>query len=385
MALRLFFSTDGESIILKEALHPDVLKAFKDAYIDYMKGGPSATSHLQPLDVSANFRDVKTGVKQETLKRSTNEDSVLRSSMQTFFSDFSKEFPDVTISSDLKRKILNALQKFTSVLRGKYFTPAKMRQGFIDCGQSVENPAQHGGLTVSVSKILDCVSDYKTLSVEDKERFMKLVPPACAEFRLHGEVTNEFLDKIGCPKDKDTKDRDKFPLHRRDATLITHVDSIRAYQEYNEARKIAKDPETKKKLAEVKAQVAILAKEMKEKEKKDAAEEKKAEQNAEKERRKNMSVQERNELMAKEKAEKAMKASQKAQAKKEQDLATNKSRLEAAEALGKYVELVRSQGGSLTSDQLKEVVGYPRQASLPVEPESDAEESSDESEQDNNE
>ena len=57
--MRTFFHSDGESIILKQALDVEVLQELADIGIDYMKGGPSTTSQHQPLDVCTIFRDTK--------------------------------------------------------------------------------------------------------------------------------------------------------------------------------------------------------------------------------------------------------------------------------------------------------------------------------------
>ena len=43
LPMRQLLSTNGEACILNEAFDPEVLVAFKDALIDYLKLGPSST------------------------------------------------------------------------------------------------------------------------------------------------------------------------------------------------------------------------------------------------------------------------------------------------------------------------------------------------------
>ena len=96
---RKFFSTDGELVVLKEGFDKDVLDDFKKLLVDYMKIAPSATSRLQACDVSATFRDVKTGMKKACqLGTNTSNLRLLRNHLENSIKDFKTEFPDATIS-----------------------------------------------------------------------------------------------------------------------------------------------------------------------------------------------------------------------------------------------------------------------------------------------
>ena len=55
---RNFFTTDGEACILNQAFDEEVLAAFAQAKIDYMKLGPSSTKVQQDWD-GPIFRAIK--------------------------------------------------------------------------------------------------------------------------------------------------------------------------------------------------------------------------------------------------------------------------------------------------------------------------------------
>jgi hypothetical protein len=59
--MRFMFYIDGEAIILKQALDPEVLAEFSNGLIDVLKGPPSASAIHQAADRSNTFRDLKKG------------------------------------------------------------------------------------------------------------------------------------------------------------------------------------------------------------------------------------------------------------------------------------------------------------------------------------
>lgn len=85
---RQILYTDGELIIIKEAFDKEVLDAFADAKIDYVKGAPSATATTQSCDVSKNFRDVKSGIKYVVQNSVNITNPLIEKNVKLFFNEF---------------------------------------------------------------------------------------------------------------------------------------------------------------------------------------------------------------------------------------------------------------------------------------------------------
>lgn len=230
--LKMFFSTDGEAIILREVFDEAVLKGFDDALVDYMKNGASLTSHQQPLDVSSVFKSVKTGVKKATQDQSVSPSVCLRQGMETVFRKLAAQFPSATMTSDRQLQLVEALEALTSVLQDKHLDSRKMQDGFVKCGHHVLDPERNGGCTVSLDTVLRSVSQFKDISEEDIALFLSKADLVCNEFLTKGRVSSAFLDEIGIPSDGDTIIRDEFVIWRDDAQLITHPHVVGRFRNY---------------------------------------------------------------------------------------------------------------------------------------------------------
>ena len=224
--LRTFFSTDGEAIILNEAMDESVLSAFQLASIDYMKGPPSCTSRHQPLDVASTFRDVKAGVRQVTAKLIPYTKKELSDSLEIYFQHFKEKYPSIELNSEWKLKAIMGLQKLHYVLINKYLTPAKMAAGFTKCGQHVvtNNSSSNDGSTVCFDTIMR--QSFYELTAEEKNLLISCKDQVVEQFRSTGRVTNEFLDSLDIPKCPEAANRDELILSRQDVQLITHEDSV---------------------------------------------------------------------------------------------------------------------------------------------------------------
>lgn len=231
---RLFLSTDGEMIILREVLESaEVLEAFMEARTDYMKGPPSGTSRHQPSDVSTNFRDVKTGMREVMKKGFTTSCKLLEHNLQLAFDAHNAKYHAGTnaesnkIDGEYRRKIMYGISSLVHVLRCKYFDSEKIVKGFTDCGQHVVGK-EPGEVTIDFDAIMR--RSFADVSSDKYEFLMSKVDEITDEFRLRGSVSNEFLANIGIPFDENFLNRDNLVIWRQDAQLITHADTVEKYR-----------------------------------------------------------------------------------------------------------------------------------------------------------
>lgn len=229
-AARIFFSTDGEAVIMQEVFDPDILQRLEFVRCDMVKGGPSATSRHQACDVMVVFRDVKTGLKYHALIGTDTTNETLRRHMKVMCKEFEEEF-SIELPQPLREKILLACEKITFVMRDKYVTPSKIAKGFVDCGQHVLG-AGPGMSTVSYDRIMSA-SLSTDITVEEFDRMREMRPLVIAKFIEDGRVLNTYLDELGIVADPSATDRDNLTLCRQDCQLITHADTIHRYRQKN--------------------------------------------------------------------------------------------------------------------------------------------------------
>jgi len=220
------------------------MEALMLALVDVVKGAPSSTSRHQSCDVSANFRDWKTGMAKAQENGRNTKSPTLERNIRAFLQSFLEQpwhAPDYTLPQDFTAKLINAVEKIVYVHRAKYVTPEKSAEGFIRTGQHIReaDPAK-GECTVSYPLIMG-----KTMAAcsEDELQLMKDVKPqVIAEALRCGRITNDFLDTMGVVSAPDATQRDNLTLCRQDTQLITHVDTIARFAEKQAAKEKRKDP-----------------------------------------------------------------------------------------------------------------------------------------------
>lgn len=155
-----FFKIDGEHIVLKEGVSDEVIDAFKLASTNAVCGAPGFTHCLQECDKADVFRDFKTGLDTVTKRNTDVRDSTLETELIRIINvEFRADFPTIEIAPNLKLKILFALQKCVYVIRDKYVTPRKIKEGFIRVGthrtvDKDDNLIGEGDCTVDYSRYL---------------------------------------------------------------------------------------------------------------------------------------------------------------------------------------------------------------------------------------
>jgi hypothetical protein len=99
-----FLHSDGEACVMNEAFSEEVMSAFEDASINYLKGGPSHTSMTQDLDCYHMFSSLKAGVKHVHKYGTHVRNGMLREGMLQAMSEFEREY-SIDISP-LRNKII---------------------------------------------------------------------------------------------------------------------------------------------------------------------------------------------------------------------------------------------------------------------------------------
>jgi hypothetical protein len=151
--MRPFLHTDGEANIMTEAFNSVVLQQFSDALIDYMKGGPSATSLLQEFDIDRFFDSLKACC--ESIAKhgiSVANDTLKRNLEDLLFVPFKVAFPEAAISSDFKAKIIHGLL-VTAYATKKHWNPNKMMRSCLTTGLH-RNDVEPGGDTINFDRVM---------------------------------------------------------------------------------------------------------------------------------------------------------------------------------------------------------------------------------------
>eukprot|EP01038_Epipyxis_sp_PR26KG_P014706 gene14706-19764_t len=223
---RNFLSTDGEACILNEAFDPEILQLFKDACIDYMKLGPSATKIEQPADAADIFKDGKKGVAKTSEKGLKIYNNLLRLNMNAFMGRFALAFPTVVLTAAFKEKINYSLEVITHTLRQSYVTGYKLVEGFRRVGQLVDRafPLAEGEFTVDYDAMMvQCLN--KNITREEFENMKQQLPIAAIRAIQHGRLTSVFLDELNICKTPGATERDNLTWCRQQAFIVTHIDT----------------------------------------------------------------------------------------------------------------------------------------------------------------
>lgn len=224
-SMNMFFTTDGEAVIMQEAFDAMVLAELRRVQTDMGKGGPGSTSRWQALDRGVIFRDYKCGLTYITKSGVDTGNETLARYLSEMWGVYSTQFPSLPpLTAAYKKKVVCACEKITYTMRAKYVTPEKISQSFIACGQHVKSVAP-GQSNVSYDRIM---GDSLAEGITDEEfaHMRTQRPLVIAKFKEEGRVLNTFLDELGIVASEGATDRDDLTLCRQDCQLITHADTV---------------------------------------------------------------------------------------------------------------------------------------------------------------
>ena len=175
-----FLHSDGEACVMNEAFSEEVMSAFEDASINYLKGGPSHTSMTQDLDCYHMFSSLKAGVKHVHKYGTHVRNGMLREGMLQAMSEFEREY-SIDISP-LRNKIIYGHEVITYSAQ-KHWTAHKMKESSKVVGIHTELQ-QDDDTTVNFNRVMTRTYNH-TATAEELTHMIN-----CKD-----EVANHFIEK----------------------------------------------------------------------------------------------------------------------------------------------------------------------------------------------
>lgn len=181
--------TDGEANIMDVTFQKEVLDGFESINCRYCKSVPSGTSQTQEFDVGKMFMNIKTGVKSIAKEGTNVGNETLETNLEVLvFDKFKEDFPEVSISSDFKAKVIYGALVFVFVTK-KYWSPYCMQQSFLQVGTHQIVPK--GEVTVNFDRLMT-KSINKMITPADFEH-MQNKRDLVAEEILREGIRNAYL------------------------------------------------------------------------------------------------------------------------------------------------------------------------------------------------
>jgi hypothetical protein len=244
--MRNFFSTDGEAIILKQAFSPEIQQDFASNLIDYVKGGASTTGIHNALDRTTCFRDVRREVTKLSTDFCSDKESPMAKQINKCMQDI-EDLYKIKLSSMYKNKIIFGCDVITFAIQNGAISKKKLANGFRICGQHVamnQNASEdEHQTTISFEKIM--AQCYQHISRDDMNLMKQETPHFLTILRTTGQITEKDFDHKNIPKlcEEDYDIRDEFVLWRQRAVLITNVETVARFINYEHLRQQATDKE----------------------------------------------------------------------------------------------------------------------------------------------
>lgn len=185
--MRPFLTTDGEACILEEAFDPEVKAAFREAEIDYLKLGPSATKVNQPLDGNG-FRDTKAVLKMLVKDPKDIEDTYLRKMLVEFISRFKLAYQSINITTEFQEKFIYSVLLVKCSL-SRAITPSKMKAMFVECGHHREGEIQDGEDSTDIERMISKCTSIHLIPHVQVQRMLDLKE----QVGMHGLREGKFL------------------------------------------------------------------------------------------------------------------------------------------------------------------------------------------------
>lgn len=250
---KIFAYSDGEAVILKEAMSPGVIRAFKESSIDFAKGEPSATADHQAADAGPEFRDLKSGIMTCQKEGRNCKDEVLEKNMKAFWADFSiwlrtnesmGSSNRAPPTSAYKEKVQHGLNMMCYVMQNGYMSPKKTRDGFLITGQHVVEPPRfpipgYEDATIDFDKIMS--KCYQDIDVTTKMSVREKVPLLVNIIRDTGRL--KLADYRDCgilpvlEKGGFTiNNRDDSVLWQQHSCVLTHDNTQEEWTHYKDGK-----------------------------------------------------------------------------------------------------------------------------------------------------
>lgn len=224
----VFFSTDGEEIILRNGFDPEVKERMEAAAIHWGRVAAGTTRIHNANDRSSEFRDAHREIKTITKNSVDVSNDLLEKNIRGGFAALKTAFPDLSIGAGFVDNIVRGILTVLQAL-GKVRTPGVIRRSFTICGQHC--PPDANGYTVDFEKMMaQCYSDVPRQQLD----LMKLIAAELVSeyVMVQGRVPFDKLVEHGIHVCATTLNRDNLALVRHSSEIITHDTTMERFAEW---------------------------------------------------------------------------------------------------------------------------------------------------------
>lgn len=224
----VFFSTDGEEIILRNGFDPEVKERMEAAAIHWGRVAAGTTRIHNANDRSSEFRDAHREIKTITKNSVDVSNDLLEKNIRGGFAALKTAFPDLSIGAGFIDNIVRGCLTTVHALC-KVRTPVVIRRAFTICGQHC--PPDANGYTVDFEKMMaQCYSDVPRQQLDLMKRIAaELVRE---HVMLEGRVPFDKLVEHGIHVCATTLNRDDLALARHSSEIITHDATMERFTEW---------------------------------------------------------------------------------------------------------------------------------------------------------
>jgi hypothetical protein len=240
--LSTFFSTDGERIILKQALQDEVFSAFNQANIIYARVPAATTAIHQANDRSMFFRKIKATLKSRSKLRKIRNCHVMN---ELLASEIETKLKYDTLTAGLKRTIKKSILLVEQVF-GRCLDRFEVSKSFEVCGQHVFNRPDETAPTCDSRKIMQQCYNYMEVTHEQKTNMMQHVDFFVQSMKDKGFLSWEDLEEKNICN-INGMNREGFSMTRHACEIVTN-ENIRRRQKQWDMEHDSAYIEAKKKL-----------------------------------------------------------------------------------------------------------------------------------------
>lgn len=225
--LSTFLTSDGEAVIMNQALDDEIQDLLSEAKIIWAKLPASTTSVHQPCDRAQTFKSLKSCCTNETFLASARNvdqrDDMLANEIRAAAAAIklvdNKKLPSGFIDRLVRGCLL--VEKMCEVAMKK----GDITRSFVKCGHHVPSDKQlkapEGELPVTISPTIIMRQCHAPISDEQMQNMLNHLPFFSDKMRDDGRIAWADMDDKGIAPDQDVENRENLVLSRRACEIIT--------------------------------------------------------------------------------------------------------------------------------------------------------------------
>jgi hypothetical protein len=145
----------------------------------------------------------------------------LRANLAAYYKEFTGEFPEAKLTTDLKTKVTKGTEILVHTLKSKYHSMEKNVDGYLITGQHVRDADHLVDMYTTDWDIL-MSRTYADLTPEQYEIMRDKKELVKADMRRNAKTTDVFLDSLGIPENDYDKCRDGNVLSKQSIQVLNH-------------------------------------------------------------------------------------------------------------------------------------------------------------------